>query len=191
MKCVIEDCDREGKRRNMCTTHYMRWWTHGDPTFSKYASHGEPLRFLHENVLLYKGDECLPWPHACSSTGYGVVFIDGKNCNVHAVVCEKINGPRPSLDHVASHKCGNGHLGCCNPGHLEWQTRIEDCADRVTHGTAARGSKNSRSILNEESVREIRSLKGKMSQDDIAKKFGVTKNVISQVMTRKSWAWLE
>ena len=30
--CTVPDCDRPVKARGWCSTHYMRWWTHGDPT---------------------------------------------------------------------------------------------------------------------------------------------------------------
>ena len=29
--CAIEDCDRPAKCRGWCSTHYQRWWRHGDP----------------------------------------------------------------------------------------------------------------------------------------------------------------
>jgi len=29
--CSIEGCDREGKKRGWCRTHYQRWLRHGDP----------------------------------------------------------------------------------------------------------------------------------------------------------------
>lgn len=191
MKCKVEECDREAKTRGMCSSHYNRWSRYGDPTICKHASHGEPLRFLYEEVLIYKGDDCLYWPYGSSSNGYGQIIIDKVKRNTHAIVCEKVNGPRPSPRHVASHTCGQGHKGCVNPKHLKWQTYEEDCADKVTHGTAERGSQNGMSKLTEQSIREIRSLEGKLSQEEIAKRFGVTRVNINNIILRKTWAWLK
>jgi hypothetical protein len=155
-----------------------------------YTPPGEPLRFLHENVLTYKGEDCLWWPYGRSSTGYGEVIINRVQRNVHVVVCEITNGPKPSQNHVASHICGKGRLACVNPNHLRWQTRAEDCADKVIHGTTNRGSRNGKSILTKESVLEIRSLEGKFSRKEIAKQFGVHKNTINDIMHRRRWGWL-
>lgn len=34
---------------------------------------------------------------------------------------------------VVAHKCGNGHLSCCNPKHLYWGTASDNARDRVLH----------------------------------------------------------
>lgn len=184
MKCIVEDCDQEARSRNMCNKHYLKWLRYGDPTSYARASLGEPLRFLHEDVLTYKGDECLPWPYACNTKGYGQIAINSVTYYVHVVVCEKVNGPRPSPNHVASHKCGQGHIGCCNPNHLKWQTWAEDRADMITHGT-------NNAKLTDETVLEIRSLEGKMSPRDIAHQFGISRENVTAIMKRRSWAWLK
>ena len=33
-KCSIEGCEKPVQHRGLCTTHYKRWWRHGDPTKS-------------------------------------------------------------------------------------------------------------------------------------------------------------
>jgi hypothetical protein len=192
MKCVAEGCDLEGIKRGMCGKHYQRWKIYGDPNISKrkYTSRGEPLRYLHEVIVPHEGDECLPWPYACNGMGYGVVVIAEVTCYVHTVVCEIVYGPKPSQDYIASHKCGNGHLACANPRHLRWQTRTEDCEDRVIHGTVARGSGQWNSRLTEDQVLEIRALSGKLSQKEIAKQFDIDPTTVSDIIRRKSWDWL-
>jgi hypothetical protein len=164
---------------------------YGDPTVSMRdcTERGEPLRFLHEEVIPYKGDNCLLWPYARDPGGYGRIAVNRINTHVHVVVCEIVNGPRPQ-DHVVSHKCGNGHLACVAPTHLKWQIKAEDYADQIIHGTVAVGSRHGSSKLTEKSVLEIRSLGNKLSQEEIAKKFNVSKVTISKIMQGKSWAWL-
>jgi hypothetical protein len=29
--CAVKDCGKERFNRNLCVTHYHRWWRHGDP----------------------------------------------------------------------------------------------------------------------------------------------------------------
>jgi hypothetical protein len=137
MQCIVEGCNQEIGARKMCFKHYQRWRKYGDPTIimKELAPRGEVLRFLNEEVFTYDGDECFRWPYSCSPEGYGRITMNGIQRNVHVVVCEKVNGPRPLPGYVASHKCGKGHLGCCNPKHLKWQTWKEDRADMIAHGT--------------------------------------------------------
>jgi DNA-binding MarR family transcriptional regulator len=61
----------------------------------------------------------------------------------------------------------------------------------IGHGTAIRGEKARGAKLSERSVLEMKSLKGKMLQKDIAVKFGVDPTTVSNVFTGKNWAWLE
>lgn len=32
--CSIPDCDKPSRQRGWCSTHYWRWWKHGDPLWS-------------------------------------------------------------------------------------------------------------------------------------------------------------
>src|SRR5687767_14547835 len=38
--CSIEGCERPVQARGWCTTHYHRWWKHGDPTAVKRSRQG-------------------------------------------------------------------------------------------------------------------------------------------------------
>lgn len=111
-------------------------------TKRKKAPNGEPERFYREVVLAWTSDECLLWPYAKVSTGYGQMAIEpgrrgksGKRVLVSRRACEDTNGPPPSAYHDAAHSCGKGHLGCCNPKHLHWATRLENVAEAIAHGT--------------------------------------------------------
>jgi hypothetical protein len=111
-------------------------------TKRKKAPNGEPERFYREVVLTWTSDECLLWPYAKISSGYGQMAIEpgrrgksGKRVLVSRRVCEDTNGPPPTPHHDAAHSCGKGHLGCCNPKHLHWATRLENVAEAIAHGT--------------------------------------------------------
>ena len=166
----------------------MRFRRHGDP-LGGGRRRGEPLAFLETTVVSFGGDECLIWPFATGSDGYGRVWRNGKMCLVHRLVCEREHGPPPTPKHHAAHLCGKGHLGCVNRTHLEWKTPEENCADRLAHGTSARGERHGRSKLTEAQVLEIRA--STMPPRELAKEYGIARGRVSDIKLRKTWAWLE
>src|SRR3972149_10759839 len=95
---------------------------------------GKAYLFLLKQIGLEDGP-CLIWPFSTNGTGYGRLGVDGKGYYAHRYMCELVNGPPPTPDHEASHDCGNGHLGCVHPRHLEWKTASENHLDRRRHGT--------------------------------------------------------
>jgi DNA-binding transcriptional regulator YiaG len=52
-----------------------------------------------------------------------------------------------------------------------------------------RGSNHRMSKLTEADVREIRALGGKMTQPEIAAKFGVSKWTVGDIIRGKRWGW--
>lgn len=189
--CSIPDCGKKHLARGLCGAHYQRWRTHGAPLGGRPTMNGDPMRYFHNTVIGYEGDECLPWPYAKNSHGYGHVCVDGRWLRVSRMVCEMFNGPPPSPLHDAAHSCGNGHMACVTKGHLSWKTRAGNAADRTTHGTEVRGVDTPSAKLTEDDVRRIRALRGKMFQRDIAKLFGVTQGNVGYIQRRATWAWLD
>jgi hypothetical protein len=53
------------------------------------------------------------------------------------------------------------------------------------------GTKHYKAILTEDQVREIRSLRGVMSQRAIGARFGVHKETVASILRGENWAWLE
>jgi len=192
-QCSIDGCSRAHEARGWCRTHYRRWQKHGDPLAGGPAikDNNPAQRFLAEVVLRHSGNKCLIWPfHRDSKNGYGQVWNGAKLTWAHRYVCEKVHGPAPDPELEAAHSCGNGHLGCVNPNHLRWATRSENALDRAIHGTDIRGKKNHSAVLNEHQVQEIRSLRGVVSQGELARRFGVDRMTIKAIYTGRSWAWL-
>lgn len=157
--------------------------------------HGEPLRWL-EDVLgdpsIWSHGECILWPYSVSGCGYGDVRVNGRNRRVHRLVCERIHGPAPDLKTDAAHDCGA--RVCVNPLHLRWATPAENQADRLRHGTLARGERQGSAKLSSDDVREIRRLTGApsgMSQREIADRYGVDRTTVSGILHRRSWSWLD
>ncbi len=189
--CSIDGCEGKTKSFGWCEKHYFRWRRHGDPTKILSATEkGEPERFLYDVVFAYDGDECLRWPYS-TGAGRGQISIDGVRRNVNRLVCEEANGPPPTPDHHAAHSCGKGHESCCTKRHLSWKTPAENSADRIIHGTDQRGEKSPKAKLTEDSVRELRRLKGRKTVFELADVYGVSIATISAVQTKRTWAWLE
>lgn len=186
--CSVEGCGKPHEARGWCNAHYRRFRAHGDP-LGGGTRNGEPLAFLETVVFSFEGEECLPWPYGSTSEGYGLININGKKRLATRVVCEHEHGPPPTPEHQAAHNCGKGHLGCVNPRHLRWTTRKENYDDRLIHGTVSRGERNGLAKLTEAQVLEIRASQKPQSQ--LAAEYGVAQSNISQIKSRKNWAWLE
>lgn len=192
--CSINGCKGNAHwtasgRRGRRSAHRMRWYRHGDP-LGGGTSPGEPERYCHEVVLAYEGDECLPWPYAKDSNGYGQIWHDGRLQHVTRVICGRVHGPAPTPEHEAAHSCGKGNFACCTKGHLSWKTPAENQADRLCHGTHGRGEQSGTAKLTEIKVREIRALCGTQPQRSIASRFGISEALVSMIKTGKCWGWL-
>jgi len=186
-ECSVPGCDRTGKlKRGWCSKHYGRWLRNGNPNATARPEYGKALCFYSDVVLSYSGDECLIWPF--SRDEHGRARLNGKI--VSRLVCKEVNGEPPSPDHHAAHSCGKGHLGCVAGNHLAWKTRSENEADKIGHGTVARGERNGQSKLTKADVLEIRSLRGSVSQEKLAARFGVSPALISNIHRGQKWAWL-
>lgn len=147
---------------------------------------GRGMTFL-RSLVGHDGDECVIWPmFRDPTTGYGRIGVRGKPTSnrvgyAHRVMCELAHGKAPSPIHEVAHSCGRGRHGCVNPNHLGWKTRSENQLDRKAHGTATTNKYGRRGKLNEEQRREIRELRGKMTQIKIAALYGVHFETVSRI----------
>lgn len=155
---------------------------------SPLIEYGAPLRFI-EVAVAHKSDDCLTWPFAKITAGYGTVGVEGVTRLAHRVVCERVHGPPPTPRHEAAHNCGNGHLACINPRHLRWATHKENCADTLIHGTHIRGENNYATHLTEADVREIRRLYslGNITYRELGERFGVGLEAIGAIVRVDTW----
>lgn len=187
--CEIEACDGPHYGNGLCSKHYTRQRRHGDP-LAAGTSCGEAKRYYQEVVLKYDGNDCLTWPYSCSH-GYGQLNDGDRHIIVSRLLCEDVNGPPPTPEHQAAHSCGKGKKGCVTKAHLSWKTPAGNAADKIEHGTATRGEKSVHAKLTEAQAREILSLRGTETQAAIAKRFGVSFQLISQIHRGKTWGWLQ
>ena len=123
--------------------------------------------------------------------GYLVVHLRRKGVHeawkVHQLVLAAFVGPCPE-GQVVRHK--NAVRDDNRLENLEYGTSKDNAQDRVRHGNQpkVKGESNPQAKLNEQQVREIRSLLGTMPQKDIAKKFGVSRMTITVIKQRKVWS---
>ena len=186
--CSIPNCGKPHLARGWCSAHYNRRRNHGDP-LGGGTPKGAALLFAQE-AASYQKAACLFWPYAKNSDGYGNLWVSGAPTLAHRYVCKLAHGSAPSELHEAAHSCGNGHLGCVNPLHLSWKTRTENEKDKDAHGTKIKGEAHRSAKLTEDQVRKIRSLRGVLSQSQLAQIYGVSIPNISGIQQRKIWGWL-
>lgn len=187
--CEVVGCEGKYLAKGLCNKHYKRMAVYGDALapVRYHAREGEPMAW----IMAHKDStatECLTWPFAKSKEGYGKIRIEGKGVLTHRLMCEHRHGPPPTPRHEAAHICGKGHLSCVNPNHLAWKTPVENCADRVVHGTHPRGESHPLARLREEDIVNIRA--SRAFQSVLADRYGVTQSHISAIKMGKMWGWL-
>ncbi|TDL05607.1 hypothetical protein EUA05_17955 [Mycobacterium paragordonae] len=116
------------------------------------------------------------------------VWANGRQVKVHTLVCTAFHGPRPDgmeCRHLNDVKADNRAENLC------WGTMSENHEDAVRNGLRRplRGQRHGRSKLSEDDVRVIRRdyAEGRCSQDELAKRYGVSQRLISGIVRRKTW----
>lgn len=86
---------------------------------------------------------------------------------------------------LALHHCDNRQ--CVNDTHLYGGGHQKNADDAVARKRVREGSQNPTAKLNESQVIEIRALLPNLSQQKVAKRFGVSQRVISKIARRETW----
>ncbi len=138
---------------------------------------------------------CIEFQGKRTQDGYGYVVVKGKTvyahrtayCEANGVTMESIKG------WIVRHRCDNPP--CINAQHLLIGTVADNSRDMVERGRGRSGAhksfgaSNPATKLSESAVREIRSeLDIGKTQASIAKKYGVSQNLISCIKRRTIWA---
>lgn len=142
------------------------------------------LRWLIVNRHIEQED-CLIFPFSKQSNGYSQFKYKGRYYLAHRQMCRWRHGKPPSKYHFAAHSCGNGHLGCINPGHLSWKTPKENSADRLVHGTMSKK-------LSVSQIRKIRRYlsETKLTYRQIGAKFGISAVMVHNIFHGRAWSCL-
>lgn len=104
--------------------------------------------------------------------------------NVHVLVCTAFHGEKPYKKATASHIDGNKLNNA--PSNLVWESLSDNLARKSDHGTHDRGLNNSRSVLSEESLREIRDLLESqiMTHQEIGDTYGISRTVVTRLNSK-------
>ncbi len=186
-KCSFPECEKPARAAGLCSGHYSQ------------KRDGRPIAPIKErpdvhgwlaNHVNYEGDDCLIWPFA-KSKGYGVINSLSGNKMVSRIMCAHRNGP-PSVKSLhAAHTCGNGHLGCCNPKHLYWATKLENEHDKIKHGTTNQGERHGNAKLTDSKVRAIREFAYTCQGQTIADLFGISKTTVYKIIRGELWGHVQ
>lgn len=140
------------------------------------------------NVSAGDPDACWEW-HGCrDGNGYGKIGVRGVMKLAHRVSM-LLAGNDPG-EMCVLHRCDNPP--CVNPGHLFMGTKKENTQDMVVKGRArgkvSLGSENGIAKLTEESVREMRRLRGDGEKlSTLAAQYGICESNVSQICRGTAW----
>jgi hypothetical protein len=142
-----------------------------------------------EKVSPEPNSGCWLWTAATDKDGYGLVRIDKKNVRAHRHMLEqRLNAAIPD-DLQACHTCHTP--ACVNPDHLYAGTNRQNQNDAVARGTNKGWARIPRckapaAKLTEDDVRSIRA-RASESTHDLAIEFGVGRQAINRILSRKRW----
>lgn len=118
-------------------------------------------------------DECWEWQAAFNSAGYPRKTHNGADLQANRWMWLTLFGPIPE-GLVVSTTCGN--RACVHPAHLVLRTQAEACREGVAATLTARD------------IGELRRLVDNgVSPAELAERYGVSPQTISDVKRRKSW----
>lgn len=126
---------------------------------------------------------CLEWMACKRRRGYGAFGFDGKTFQSHRLAHFLATGEDPGELQIR-HSCNNP--SCCNPMHLSTGTSQDDANDRIRAGRIPKGSAHSSAKLAESQVIAIRA--DLRLQREIALDYGVSRQQICLIKSRKYWA---
>lgn len=109
---------------------------------------------------------------------------------VHRMVASAFHGPCPE-GMECSHL--NGDSSDNRPENLRWETRKENCARKLEHGTTRRGDDCPASILSEDDVLKMRRMRADLvtTYKELGEMFGVSMSTAHQAVNGYYWSWLD
>lgn len=141
-----------------------------------------------------KGD-CWVWTGGTNGHGYGRISIGGVDYGTHRVAYERLFDVKLDRKTLVRHNCD--HPPCWNPEHLLTGTAQDNFDDMISRGRwratgphkPRYGDKHPHAKLSVEAVMEVRELyTAGMSQNDLAKRYGVDQSNISRAINGKLWS---
>ena len=137
---------------------------------------------LLSKAIFDKDTDCWLWIASKHSSGYGAFWFNCRMDNAHRVSYEIFVGYIP-LGLFVLHRCDVEI--CINPAHLFIGSQSDNIRDAISKGRISSEILATKLTRNE--VNEIRWLKGKRSQGELAKTYGVNQSHISRIQSGKVW----
>ena len=137
--------------------------------------------YVHKRVTVQPCG-CWEWS-SVGPSGYGT-WRHGKATGAHRGSYQLFKG---SITDCVLHHCGNRR--CVNPDHLYDGTYKDNWLDQVKDGTISRGSRHPGSKLKEDQVLAIYADRSTPVKD-LAKAYGVSRQIITDIHKGRKWAWL-
>ena len=185
--CSVAECSNNAHCRGLCPSHYNRLKRYGDPLGgSSYQTPSSVAVAFLEAVVANPPNECVIWPYAKRSSGYGSVWFNGKWERAHRAALESYTGPAPKGKPLAAHApeiCHNP--SCVNPKHLRWASHTENANDMRKDKTMMSGEKSPTAKLRSEDVITIRA--DDRTYKEIARDYNVDSSTIGRIKRRDSW----
>jgi hypothetical protein len=103
---------------------------------------------------------------------------------VHLLVARAFMGP--ARGRVVRHR--DGDPGNPRRSNLEYGTQQENSDDKREHGTILYGEDNYASLISEDEAQEIYDNEEGETQQEIADKFGISRQAVSDIHTGKTWS---
>lgn len=132
--------------------------------------------------------DCILFEGVVDKWGYGRCYggKDRPSMFAHRKAWEDKHGPIP-YGYFVCHRCDTP--ACVNPEHLFLGTAKDNHDDMVRKGRRAlfSGERNGRARINESTANMVRSLKGTLSGLEIARRVGLKKSQVYNILSGKSW----
>jgi len=182
-RCTIENCSTPNNyyAHGLCNKHYIRFKKNQSMTDKSVYELTTLEKF---ESKFTKTDTCWIW-HSLGKNGRCNTFmLNGKNRSAHTAAWILYIGEIPE-GKIVCHTCDDGR--CVNPDHLWTGTYKENTADMFSKGRARvfKGEETTQSILNNKIVTDIYT--SELSNAQLARKYGVARKTISDIVTGKQW----
>ena len=136
--------------------------------------------------LILTGNGCMEWAGVRNDKGYGYLKVKGKMKSTHRFVVENHIGRCLSKDEIVRHSCDNPP--CCNLEHLSVGNSQDNMNDKVLRNRQSKGETHGLSKVSKKEVDIIRSLKGIVTQKELASVYGIGQQAISDIQTYRRWS---
>jgi len=180
--CVVDGCSSIHYALGLCAKHWARA-RKGQSLGEKSVYEQTPCERFEKKYRVAESG-CWEWKFPRPDGRANTFWLDGSVQAAHVASHKIHKGPVNGL--CVLHICDNGL--CVNPDHLFLGTYADNTADMMEKGRAntARGiQKVHIAKLTEENVREIKA--STLNGNQLAKKFGVHRRTVYDVLDGKTW----